>query len=111
MKKKIVISAVALVFTVSLILSLCILRPSENHIVEIVQDNVVIGTIDLEQEEDREILIRYNDSSNTIHIEKGEIWVSEAECPDHTCMKMGKLYSENLPIVCLPNRLIIRFVR
>jgi hypothetical protein len=42
-------------------------------------------------------------------IEDGEICVSSAECPDKTCVKMGKLRSESLPIVCLPNHLIIRF--
>lgn len=32
----------------------------------------------------------------------------EAECPDHTCINMGWLDSA-APIVCLPNRLVIRF--
>lgn len=109
MKKKIVITGVVIIFIVSLIMSYFILQPSEKRIVEIVQEDVVIETIDLDHAQNREFIIRYKDSSNTIRIEDGEIWVSEAECPDHTCMKMGKLYSENLPIVCLPNRLIIRF--
>lgn len=109
MNKKIVIFVIGTIFIVSLILSLLILRPSEKHIVEIVQEDVVIDTIDLDRAEDQEFPVYYKGSSNTIHIEDGEIWVSDAECPDHTCMTMGKLYSERLPIVCLPNRLIIRF--
>lgn len=109
MKKKVVICSVGIIFAVSLILSFFILRPSEKRRVEIVQEDVVINTIDLDHAQNQEFTIHYKGSSNTIHIEDGEIWVSDAECPDHTCMKMGKLYSESLPIVCLPNRLIIRF--
>lgn len=109
MKKKTVITGVVVIFIVSLIMSYFILRPSEKRIVEIVQEDVVLETIDLDRAQNREFIVRYKDSSNTVRIEDGEIWVEAAECPDHTCMKMGKLYSESLPIVCLPNRLIIRF--
>lgn len=109
MKKKIVITGVVIIFIISLIMSYFILRPSKKRIVEIVQEGAVLETIDLDRAQNREFTIRYKDSSNTVRIEDGEIWVEAAECPDHTCMKMGKLYSESLPIVCLPNRLIIRF--
>ena len=109
MRKRIVICGIGIIFAVSLILSFLILRPSSKRRVEIVQEDVVIDTIDLDRAENQEFIIYYKGSSNTVHIEDGEIWVSDAECPDHTCMKMGKLYSESLPIVCLPNRLIIRF--
>ena len=45
----------------------------------------------------------------SIKIEKGDIYVSAADCPDHTCMKTGKLSQSGVPIVCLPNKLIIRY--
>lgn len=109
MKRRIVICGIGAVFLVSLVLSLWILRPSAGHRVEIVQEDAVIETIDLDTAEDREIIVYHEGSSNTIRIEDGEIWVSQAQCPDHTCVKMGKLRSKSLPIVCLPNRLIIRF--
>ena len=109
MKKKTVITGVVIIFIISLIMSYFILRPSKKRIVEIVQEGAVLETIDLDRAQNREFTIRYKDSSNTVRIEDGVIWVEAAECPDHTCMKMGKLYSESLPIVCLPNRLIIRF--
>ena len=47
---------------------------------------------------------------NTIAVEGGEVCVSAADCPDQTCVQMGKLRSRALPIVCLPHRLTIRFV-
>ena len=97
------------IFVVSLGISLWILRPSEGKVVDIVSDGEILYTIDLAQAENQELVISYQGSSNTVKIENGEIWVQEAECPDHTCVKMGKLYSESLPIVCLPNRLTIRY--
>ncbi|MBQ2093605.1 MAG: NusG domain II-containing protein, partial [Ruminococcus sp.] len=33
----------------------------------------------------------------------------EAECPDKTCVNMGWLSSASMPIVCLPNHLVIEF--
>ncbi len=99
------------IFLVCLILSIWILRPSGSRLVEVVQDGTVLYTFDLDSVQDQEIVIPYQGSSNTILIRDGEIRVSEAECPDQTCVKMGKLYSENLPIVCVPNHLIVRFAK
>lgn len=99
------------IFLVCLILSIWILRPSGSRLVEVAQDGTVLYTFDLDSVQDQEIVIPYQGSSNTILIRDGEIRVSEAECPDQTCVKMGKLYSENLPIVCVPNHLIVRFVK
>jgi len=106
---KLLIGTAASIFVVSLGISLWILRPSEGKVVDIVSDGEILYTIDLAQAENQELVISYQGSSNTVKIENGEIWVQEAECPDHTCVKMGKLYSESLPIVCLPNRLTIRY--
>lgn len=99
----------AVIFVVAIVLSIWILRPADVQLVEVVSDGEVLYTIDLAQAEDREFTIEYNGSSNTIQVKDGEIWVREALCPDQTCVNMGKLHSESMPIICLPNRLIIRF--
>lgn len=49
----------------------------------------------------------HNDFDMILVTENHEIFMSEADCPDHTCIKTGKLY--NYPIVCLPNKLVIEF--
>ncbi|MCM1091859.1 MAG: NusG domain II-containing protein [Butyrivibrio sp.] len=101
---------ISVIFLLSLILSIYILHPSQSHIVEIVQDDTILYTLDMTHAEDQEFTIHYDKgSSNTIQIQNGKIRVSEAECPDKTCVNMEELYSESLPIVCLPNHLIIRF--
>jgi hypothetical protein len=48
-----------------------------------------------------------NGGTNTLVIENGEAWVSEANCPDKVCMGMGKISRNGEFIACLPNRLII----
>lgn len=106
---KVLIAVVIIIFLISLVLSIWLLKPSDNQLVEIVSDGEVLYSIDLSKEKDTEFTVEYNGSSNTIQIENGEIWVREAQCPDQTCVQMGKLHSESMPIICLPNRLIIRF--
>ena len=45
---------------------------------------------------------------NVITVEPGRICVSEASCPDHICIKTGWLTNGAIPIVCLPNELVIQ---
>lgn len=66
-------------------------------------------TIDLEKSEDQTIEVEYQDSKNVIQIQDHQICVIDAECPDHTCVKMGELKSSAAPIVCLPNKLVVKF--
>ncbi len=35
--------------------------------------------------------------------------MKSAECPDKICVKHGELKSLNNPIVCLPNKIVIKF--
>ena len=44
---------------------------------------------------------------NTITAEPGRICVSHADCPDQVCVNMGWRSDGKMPIVCLPNRLVI----
>ena len=107
---RICLIVVIVLFIISGIASYFILRPSDKNMVEIVQDNKVLYTFDIKKEPDRTFRIDYNDGGwNEIRIENGHICVSDADCPDKTCVKTGVLRSETIPIVCLPHKLIIRF--
>ena len=112
MSKKLlaVMMIVSVIFTASLILVILQMKAPDKRIAEVLQDGIVLYTIDLNSAEDQTIRIDAGTGSyNVITIENGEIYVSDAGCPDHTCMKTGILKSENVPIVCLPNKLVIRF--
>ena len=48
-----------------------------------------------------------NGGSNVLVVENGEAWLSYADCPDHLCIKMGKIRYTGQTITCLPNRLTV----
>ena len=48
-----------------------------------------------------------NGGSNILVIRDGQAWLSEANCPDHICVKQGKIHYTGQVITCLPNRLTV----
>lgn len=97
------------IFIGSLVLVLLGMRTPEQRLVQIIQDGSVLYTFDLNTAENQSVRIETGDGYNIITIADGEIFISETDCPDKTCMKMGTLRSESLPIVCLPHKLVIRY--
>ncbi|MCR4637862.1 NusG domain II-containing protein [Ruminococcus sp.] len=107
---KLLIAAIALIFTASVIAIILGMKKSDSTDVEIVQNNKIIYRLDLSKEENRTIRVKSSDGGwNDIKIENGEISIIDADCPDKTCVKTGILRSESVPIVCLPHKLVIRF--
>ncbi len=45
---------------------------------------------------------------NIVFVEKGQISVIEADCPDKLCIKQGAVSGGARPIVCLPNNVVIK---
>lgn len=73
---------------------------------EIWSQGKLVKTVDLAA--DQTFTVDTETGSNTIEIKDGTIRVTEADCPDHICVERGAC-SGGAPIVCLPNRLVIRF--
>ena len=44
---------------------------------------------------------------NIVHVEPGAISVTHADCPEQICVMQGRLSSSGIPIICMPNRLVI----
>ena len=110
---KICLAAAAVIFVSALAAMLWLRLPSDSTWVEITQDGKVLYTIDLAEYDDEQTQTIRIDSPdggyNIIEIGEGNtIRISEADCPDKTCVKTGVL-SDGVPIVCLPHRLIIKF--
>ena len=61
-------------------------------------------------DEDRTVRIEGEGGYNTLVIEGGQVWLSEADCPNLLCVKMGKIRYAGQSIVCLPHRLAVRIV-
>ena len=47
-------------------------------------------------------------STNQIEIKDNTVRMVQADCPDHLCVKQGKIKSEGEMIVCLPNKVTVR---
>ena len=45
---------------------------------------------------------------NTLIIEDGKAYISEANCPDKQCVKQGKIERTGEMLVCLPNRIVVK---
>ncbi|MCD8119364.1 MAG: NusG domain II-containing protein [Lachnospiraceae bacterium] len=76
---------------------------------EIYRNGDLIRTVSLDGSEDGVFTIYGEDGSfNTIEVSGGTIAVTDASCPDLLCVHMGATGSAALPIVCLPNGLVIQ---
>ena len=76
------------------------------NMVSVRVDGREVMTFSLEEDQEYEIQGeggRYN----KIIIRNGEVWMEEASCPDHLCMKMGHLSKSGQSIICLPNKVVI----
>ena len=109
-KRLAAIIAAGVIFAVSAAASAYMLLRPTGKTVEIISGGRVLYTLDLRYETDRDITVRYEDRTNIIRIEDHDIYMLEAECPDHTCIRTGRLSRAGVPIVCLPNKLMIRYV-
>ena len=71
---------------------------------EIYSDGKLVKTVALSV--DQEFTV---DDKNTVTVQDGKIAVTWANCPDGYCVRRG-FCSSGGDIVCLPNRLVIKFV-
>lgn len=114
MNKKSVRVILIILLILILVFSIIYLIYSHNRkdakMVEILQNGTLIEKINLTASSDRSIRIDgENGNYNIIRIENGEIFMDEASCPDKVCINTGVLRSYNLPIVCLPNKVVVKF--
>lgn len=47
---------------------------------------------------------------NTVLVQQGHVRMMEASCPDQVCVNQGWISDNALPIVCLPNKVIIEII-
>ena len=107
MKTKTWIFLISCLLAICLALSLWLFLPGNGaSAAEIWSDGKLLDTLDLGI--DRSLTVTCANGSNTVTVENGKIAVTQADCPDHYCMQRGWC-SGGLQIVCLPNRLVIRF--
>lgn len=83
---------------------------SQSMIVGIYKDGSLVEKIDLNSVTgEREITLSGDFGDNVILVSNGRIEMKSADCPDKICVKHGELKSSSSPIVCLPNKVVIKF--
>ena len=87
-------------------LSFLFLNPSAADYAQVYSDGQLLFTLDLRIDQQR--LVETARGANLITVQDGQLAVTEASCPDGYCMQRGWC-SGGAQIVCLPNRLVIRF--
>ena len=108
MKTRFWIILFAVILAVCVLLSFFFLgNSSPAEAVQVTSDGILLYTLPLSI--DREVIIKTEHGTNTVTVKNGKVAVTEADCPDHYCMKRGYCNS-GTEIVCLPNRLVIRFL-
>ena len=88
------------------------LPPKEGgeYIADIFQDGALLYSIPLSGARENQSfrLETVSGGFNEIEISADGIRIRSASCPDKLCVRQGFLQDSGLPIVCLPNRLVIR---
>ena len=108
LKTKMWIAILAAAFVVCLGLGIFLMAPGQKaDWAEIYSGGELVKTVSLK--EDQEFLVEGENGVNRITVRDGKVAVTEADCPDHYCMKRG-FCDGGTAIVCLPNRLVIEFV-
>lgn len=90
-----------------------IFRPSSRGgdcIADVFQDGELLTSIPLDGSgtPGRFTVTGENGCVNEIEVRSHSIGVISADCPDKLCVQQGFVDSPGIPIVCLPNKLVIR---
>lgn len=71
-------------------------------------DDRIIQELSLES--DTEYVIENENGRNVLVIHDGQAWISEADCRDGLCAKMGKISRAGQSIICLPHKVIVEVI-
>ena len=84
-------------------LILFLIQNHENGSFVVVNVDGIKSTYSLNED----IEITLNNGTNILAIEDGYAYMSYADCPDHICIKQGKINKKGQTITCLPNKITI----
>jgi len=109
LKTKTWIFLITLLFLLCLGFSFCFLRPSgAAAYAQISSQGRVLQTVDLRLDQTLTVTTP-SGGRNVITVRDGKVAVTDATCADQICVNRG-FCGGGASIVCLPNRLVIRFL-
>lgn len=109
MKTKTWIWILSALLVVCAALSVFLLWPREGAaFAQITSQGKIVTSVDLRIDQQFTVTTPQG-GQNTVTVRDGKIAVTAANCPDHYCVARG-FCGSGAQIVCLPNRLVIRFL-
>lgn len=113
MTKSVKIGIAALAVVVVASAAALLLAPKEKGaIARVTQDGEVLYEIQLNEVPGPQTyhVNGENGAYNTVLVQQGHVRMLEASCPDQVCVNQGWISDSTLPIVCLPNKVMIEIV-
>lgn len=86
------------------------LSNEDNKLARVILDGKCVREINLDEVEDAFEFTVNGDGNNIVQVEKDRIRIIEADCPDKICVNQGWISNGFVPIVCLPNRLVVEII-
>lgn len=103
MKKKDFILIGAIVVVIAIAIAVLSLTKKDGAYVVVKVDGNEVARYSLSQDGEYQL----NGGTNVLRIEGGKAYLVSANCPDHLCVKQGKVSKSGETITCLPNRLTV----
>ncbi|MCM1064600.1 MAG: NusG domain II-containing protein [Eubacterium sp.] len=106
----IIVAMLCLVIGISLAVIFFPASRGTNYVAEIYQDGELLTSIPLDGMDApwRFTVTGENGCTNEIEVRSDSIGIVSADCPDKLCVHQGFISNASLPVICLPNRLVIR---
>ena len=101
-KKELTFIISIVVFALVLWTGMYLVRQGHYGSIRITVNGEEYGTYSLSKDQ----VISIGDT-NVCEIKNGEVKMTDADCPDHLCMKQKAVDSTGGTIVCLPNKVVI----
>ncbi len=58
---------------------------------------------------DRDLEVSGPAGVTVVRIHAGQVWIARAPCRNHVCQRMGRVAGAGRSLVCVPNRVVVRF--
>lgn len=85
------------------------LSADEGKVIEIISNGRLIQKVRLNETSEKQLFtVVYAGHRNIVAAEQGAVYMQEADCQDQVCVRRGRLDRLG-PVVCLPNKLVIRY--
>ena len=68
------------------------------------------GTHELPLSQDAELAVTTSLGANVVVVQDGAVFVREADCENHDCVRQGRISAAGQQLVCLPHRLWVEIV-